>query len=57
MKSFSDLVSNRDAPKEVTKGRFEIAKNYTVTGRKEDDLVNTFKSLKAAGGTAFNEKI
>lgn len=27
MKSFSDLVSNRDAPKEVTKGRFEIAKS------------------------------
>ena len=35
----------------------EVAKKYTVTGRKEEDLVQTFKSLKAAGGSAYDDMI
>ncbi len=35
----------------------DIAKKYEVIGKKPEELVPTFKSLKAAGGTAFNDMI
>ena len=35
----------------------EIAKKYEVIGKKADELVPTLKSLKAAGGTAYNDMI
>ena len=35
----------------------EIAKKYAIIGKKEDELVPLFKSLKAAGGTAYNDMI
>ncbi len=34
-----------------------IAKKYTIIGKKEEELVPLFKSLKAAGGTAYNDMI
>ena len=34
-----------------------IAKKYEVIGKKPEDLVPTLKSLKAAGGTAYNDMI
>lgn len=33
----------------------QLAKKYTIIGKKEEDLVPLFKSLKAAGGTAFDD--
>lgn len=35
----------------------QVAKKYTVIGKKEEELVPLFKSLKAAGGTAYNDMI
>lgn len=35
----------------------QIAKKYTIIGKKEEELVPLFKSLKAAGGTAYNDMI
>lgn len=35
----------------------EIAKKYAIIGKKEEDLIPLFKSLKAAGGTAYNDMI
>lgn len=35
----------------------EIAKRYTIIGKKVEDLVPMFKSLRAAGGTAFEDMI
>ena len=35
----------------------EVAKKYEVIGKKTDDLVPLFKSLKAAGGTAYADMI
>lgn len=35
----------------------EVAKRYAIIGKKEDELVPMFKSLKAAGGTAYNDMI
>lgn len=35
----------------------EIAKKYEIIGRKSEELVPVFKSLKAAGGTAYNDMI
>ena len=35
----------------------EVAKKYAVIGKKEDELVPLFKSLRAAGGTAYNDMI
>lgn len=35
----------------------EIAKRYTIIGKKAEELVPMFKSLKAAGGTAFDDMI
>ena len=35
----------------------EVAKKYVMIGKKEEELVPLFKSLKAAGGTAYNDMI
>lgn len=35
----------------------EVAKKYAIIGKKEDDLVPLFKSLRAAGGTAYDDMI
>lgn len=35
----------------------QVAKKYAVIGKKEDELVPLLKSLKAAGGTAYNDMI
>jgi hypothetical protein len=35
----------------------EVAKKYTIIGKKEEELVPLLKSLKAAGGTAYNDMI
>jgi len=34
-----------------------VAKKYEVLGRKPEELVQTFKSLKAAGGTAYADMV
>ena len=35
----------------------EVAKKYEILGKKPEELVKKFKSLKAAGGTAYNDMI
>lgn len=35
----------------------EIAKKYAIIGKKEEELVPVFKSLKAVGGTAYEDMI
>lgn len=35
----------------------QVAKKYAVIGKKEEELVPLLKSLKAAGGTAYNDMI
>lgn len=35
----------------------EVAKKYAIIGKKENELVPLFKSLKAAGGTAYQDMI
>lgn len=35
----------------------DVAKKYAIIGKKEEELVPLFKSLKAAGGTAYNDMI
>ncbi len=35
----------------------EVAKRYAIIGKKEDELVPLFKSLRAAGGTAYDDMI
>lgn len=35
----------------------EVAKKYEIIGKKPEELVPLFKSLKAAGGTAYNDMI
>lgn len=35
----------------------DIAKKYEIIGKKPEELVPLFKSLKAAGGTAYNDMI
>lgn len=35
----------------------DVAKRYEVIGKKKEDLVPLFKSLKSAGGTAYNDMI
>lgn len=35
----------------------EVAKRCAIIGKKEDELVPLFKSLRAAGGTAYNDMI
>ena len=33
----------------------EVAKKYAIIGKKEDELFPVLKSMKAAGGTAYND--
>ncbi len=35
----------------------EVAKKYAIIGKKEEELLPVLKSLKAAGGTAYNDMI
>ena len=35
----------------------QVAKKYEIIGKKSEELVPMFKSLKAAGGTAYNDMI
>lgn len=35
----------------------EVAKKYAIIGKKEDELVPLFKSLRLAGGNAYNDMI
>ncbi|MDO5397182.1 MAG: hypothetical protein Q4G33_04560 [bacterium] len=49
LKKFREEAEDRDLR--------AIAKKYEVIGKKEDDLVPLFKSLKAAGGSAYNDMI
>lgn len=35
----------------------EVAKKYEIIGKKKEELVPLFKSLKSVGGTAFNDMI
>ena len=35
----------------------EVAKKYAIIGKKEDELVPLFKSLRSVGGTAYNDII
>lgn len=35
----------------------DVAKKYAILGKKEEELVPLFKSLRAAGGTAYNDMI
>lgn len=35
----------------------EVAKKYAIIGKNEDELVPLFKSLRSAGGTAYNDMI
>ena len=35
----------------------EVAKKYAIIGKQQDELVPLFKSLRAAGGTAYNDMI
>ena len=35
----------------------EVAKRYTIIGKKEEELFPVLKSLKAAGGTAYSDMI
>lgn len=35
----------------------EVAKKYAIIGKKEEELVPLFRSLKAAGGTAYNDMV
>lgn len=35
----------------------DIAKKYAIIGKKEEELIPLFKSLKAAGGTAYKDMI
>ncbi|MDE7425067.1 MAG: hypothetical protein K2N51_15510 [Lachnospiraceae bacterium] len=35
----------------------DVAKKYAIIGKKEEELVPLFKSLRAAGGTAYNDMI
>lgn len=35
----------------------EVAKRYDIIGKKEDDLIPILKSLKAVGGTAYDDMI
>ena len=34
-----------------------MAKKYAIIGKQQDELVPLFKSLRAAGGTAYNDMI
>ncbi len=49
LKKFRDEAEERDLA--------EIAKKYAIIGKRESELIPMFKSLKAAGGTAYNDMI
>ncbi len=49
LKKFKDAAEE----KELT----EVAKKYEIIGKKTEELVPLFKSLKAAGGTAYDDMI
>ncbi len=49
LKKFKEIAEDRELS--------EIAKKYAIIGKKEEELVSLFKSLKAAGGTAYNDMI
>jgi hypothetical protein len=50
-----ELKKFREAAEE--KDLKEVAKKYTIIGKKEEELVPVLKSLKAAGGTAYDDMI
>lgn len=49
LKKFKQAAEDRDLS--------EVAKKYAIIGKKEEELVPLFKSLKAAGDTAYNDMI
>lgn len=49
LKKFKEAAEDRELS--------EIAKKYAIIGKKEEELVPLFKSLKAAGGTAYHDMI
>lgn len=50
-----DLKKFREATEE--KELRQVAKKYEIIGKTQEELVPLFKSLKAAGGTAYNDMI
>lgn len=50
-----ELKKFREAAEE--KELAEVAKKYEIIGKKKEELVPLFKSLKSVGGTAFNDMI
>lgn len=50
-----ELKKFREATEE--KELSQIAEKYAIIGKKKEELVPLFKSLKAAGGTAYNDMI
>lgn len=50
-----ELKKFREAAEE--KELAEVAKKYAIIGKKEDELVPLFKSLRSVGGTAYNDMI
>ncbi len=49
LKKFKDAAEDRELG--------QIADKYTIIGKKREELVPLFKSLRAAGGTAFDDMI
>lgn len=49
LKKFKQVAEDRELS--------DIAKKYAIIGKKEEELVPLFKSLKAAGGTAYKDMI
>lgn len=49
LKKFREAAEDRELS--------EVAKKYAVIGKKEEELVPLLKSLKAAGGTAYNDML
>lgn len=49
LKKFRENAENKELA--------DIAKKYAIIGKKEEELIPMFKSLKAAGGTAYNDMI
>ena len=49
LKKFKEAAEERELS--------NIAKKYAIIGKKEEELVPMLKSLKAAGGTAYNDMI
>lgn len=49
LRKFRDEVEDREI--------MEVAKRYTIIGKKPEELAPILKSLKAAGGTAYDDMI